>query len=158
MTAAAEHIANAIRHQSIDAAEIARRMHTSEANVSRWRAGKVVPSAEQSRALAEVLHVPEDVFLAECEADRAKDEATRAIWLRVARFLRQAANTKALMAVAAVVLYTTGPENAFANQHLANANFTSYKLSRLWARIRRLARAAQERLSAKTGPGIWSPA
>jgi transcriptional regulator with XRE-family HTH domain len=158
MTAIAKHIENAKKAGRLSSrADVARAMHVSEAAVSRWCAGQRTPTAEEARTLAQIVGMPEEVLMAECEAQRAKDEPTREAWLRVARFCRQAASTTALTALAAVTLFVTAAENAAANQALRAKSLTVIQITALWkARIRRLiAKAALARSSAQAWLARW---
>lgn len=98
MTALAAHIDNAVKAGRIrNRADIARALAVSQAAVSRWCSGARTPSAEEASAMARLIGMPEELLMAECEAERAKDEETRDAWLRVARFCRPAKNTAALI-------------------------------------------------------------
>jgi transcriptional regulator with XRE-family HTH domain len=117
------HIKNALEQGRVkNAAELARCLRVNRSTVSRWISGEKAPSAEEARALAELIGAPAGMVMAECEAQRAKDDATRAEWLRVARWCKGQAElltTVALMLMAVVVLYTTGAENLLQSQMLA---------------------------------------
>lgn len=98
------HITNAIQKGRVkNAKEIATKLQVSEAAVSRWKSGARAPSAEEARALAELIGAPEGLIMAECEAARAKDDATRAAWLRVARLCSGSEKTVTTLALLAVV-------------------------------------------------------
>jgi transcriptional regulator with XRE-family HTH domain len=118
-----QHIDQAIAAGRVkNAAEMARKLEVTRATVCRWQGGERTPSAEEARALAELIGAPAGMVMAECEAQRAKDDATRAEWLRVARWCKGQAElltTVALMLLAVVVLYTTGAENLLQSQMLA---------------------------------------
>jgi len=96
------------------AAELARALGIQRSTVSRWLSGEKAPSADEARQLAGLLGLNAGALMAEAEAQRAKDNATRAEWLRVARLCQQTAKTTALSVLAAVVLYTTTPGTSHA--------------------------------------------
>jgi transcriptional regulator with XRE-family HTH domain len=109
------HIENAISAGKIkNKAEVATRLKIQRSTVTRWCDGSSAPSAEEARALAELIGMPPGILMAECEAERAKDKETRAEWHRVARFLRSAASTTGLMVLLGVTLFVTGTEKALA--------------------------------------------
>lgn len=115
-----------------NAAELAKRLGVSRATVSRWQSGDRTPEAEEARALAELIGAPEGLIMAECEAARAKDEATRAAWLRVARLCSgqtQIVKTLALVALAVAGYFFAGDTEALAGSMLwigAIAGNTNY--------------------------------
>jgi len=65
-------------------AELAKKLGISRASVSEWRSGKSTPNDDQAVKLAEVLGKDAGELLAECGAARAKTNATRQAWERVA--------------------------------------------------------------------------
>jgi len=123
------HIENAIAAGRIkNSAEIARKLDVARATVSRWQAGDRTPSAEEARALADVIGAPEEMLMAECEAQRAKDEATRAVWLRVARTFKgsqKGFTTVALALLAVVVYFVTGETETIGASMLWLGSITS---------------------------------
>jgi transcriptional regulator with XRE-family HTH domain len=103
--------------------DLAQRLHVERGTVSKWISGRTAPSPNEARAIAEIIGMPEEVLMAESEALRAKDAATRAAWLRVARLCsrsQETATTLALLAIATVTLLMTAPTNAEANQRIAS--------------------------------------
>lgn len=141
-------------------AEIARLLDVSRPTVSRWRKGECAPSAADAWRIERLLKMPEGVLMAECEAERAKDEATRAAWLRVARWCRrQTANGThiALNAVATVVL--CAPLLIFSQpvQALTKNQETECTLRRLRRLVRKMQAALQQSRKAFFGsaaPGM----
>lgn len=89
--------------------DLAKRLGVTRQAVSKWRHGERSPSADEARALAELIGAPAGMVMAECEAQRAKDEATRAEWLRVARMCQRQAGTITSLALglALIVSYLT---------------------------------------------------
>lgn len=65
-------------------AEVARKIGVTRAAVSRWCAGERTPSPEEARALAEIIQKNPGEVMAEAEAARTDDPATREIWERIA--------------------------------------------------------------------------
>lgn len=128
-------------------AEIARLLHVSRPTVSRWRKGECAPNANEARALAELTNTNAGALMAEAEAERAKDDATRAEWLRVARLCQQTAKTTALSMLAAVVLYTTTPGTSHAGSSPykppSSHNADSQLSRRLRKALQHLARTAR---------------
>lgn len=114
------HITNAIETGRVkNPADIARKLSVQRSTVSRWMSGEKAPSAEEARALAELIGAPEGLIMAECEAARAKDDATRAAWLRVARLCSRSAESltsSALTLLVVVSLFVSAPGNALAAQ------------------------------------------
>lgn len=134
MTRIAKHIQAAITAGTFtNAAELARIMNKEKSTISRWLAGKTSPSAAEARQLAQLLELPEGVLMAEAEAERAKDSATKAAWLRVARlcsFRSKKGTTLALCVLAFVVLYLTSSQDlAFASMAYVGSNVdnTNYR-------------------------------
>lgn len=149
MNRIAEYLDTAIKTgKAKNDAEIARIVAVSRATISRWRDGECAPSAEQARHLAELLEAPAGMVMAEAEAERTKDEATRAEWLRVARLCKgQTIMRAGLVALASVLLCWTGAENtAFASSSYETArshNADSQLLRRLRNALKKLARTAR---------------
>ena len=108
-----QHITNAVNAGRVkNAAEVARLLKVSRPTVSRWMSGENAPSAEEARALADLIGAPEGLIMAECEATRAKDDATRSAWLRVARMCarqKEAATQLTLALLAVVTLFVSIP-------------------------------------------------
>lgn len=128
-------------------AEIARLLHVSRPTISRWRKGECAPNANEARALAELTNTSAGALMAEAEAERAKDDATRAEWLRVARLCQQTARTTALSMFAAVILYMTTPGTSHAESSPykppSSHNADSKLLRRLRAALQKLTRTAR---------------
>lgn len=116
------HITNAIEGGKVkNPADIARRLSVQRSTVSRWISGEKAPSAEEARALADLIGAPEGLIMAECEAARAKDDATRAAWLRVARLCSgqaKALTTLALVMLVAASYFFSGDTEALAGSML----------------------------------------
>lgn len=140
MTRIAKHIQAAITAGTFtNAAELARIMGKEKSTISRWLAGKTSPSAAEARQLAQLLELPEGVLMAEAEAERAKDSATKAAWLRVARlcsfrskFRSKKGTTLALCVLVFVVLYLTNSQDlafasmAYVGSTVDNTNYRAF--------------------------------
>lgn len=131
------HITNAIDAGRVkNPADIARRLAVQRSTVSRWISGEKAPSAEEARALADLIGAPEGLIMAECEAARAKDEATRAAWLRVARLCSgqaKSVTTLALALLAVAGYYFAGDAETLAGSMLwlgsigSNTNYGGFR-------------------------------
>lgn len=113
---------------------IALALKVQPSTVSRWRSGEKAPSAEEARALAELVGMPEGMVMAEAEAQRAKDAATRAAWLRVARMCQRQAGTLTTIALALVAFATyffSGAEEALFIPVLATAQVDNLQIMAL---------------------------
>ena len=137
MNLISQHIEAGIRAGKFsNAAELARILQKEKSTISRWIAGKTAPSAEEARQLARLLDLPDGMVMAECEAARAKDSATKAAWLRVARLCSSGGRpvtTLALCVLAFVVLYVTGGQEwSFASMAYAGStgDNTNYRVFR----------------------------
>ena len=146
----------------VNDAELSRTLGVSRPTVSRWRAGTCAPSAEEARKLAELIGAPEGMLMAECEAARAKDDATRAAWLRVARLCsrpQETIKTAALTAVLAITLFVTGTGNVQENQRLASAALDNLHIMELRHLLRHLRAAlAKAKALARTARNSWRAA
>lgn len=137
MNEISRHITNAIEAGKVkNAAEIARRLGKSRATVSRWQSGDRTPEDEEARALAGLIGAPEELIMAECAAARAKDNATRDAWLRVARLCSgqtKALTTLALAAVVAASYFFSGDTETLAGSMLwlgsitGNTNYGGFR-------------------------------
>lgn len=148
MNRIAEYLEAAIKEgKAKNDAEIARIVGVSRATISRWRDGECAPSAEQARHLAALLEAPAGMVMAEAEAERTKDAATRAEWLRVARLCSgQAITRTGLGLLLAVTLQmTAAPQPAYASSTYGNdltvTQILRFRAGRLLAAVQNLARS-----------------
>lgn len=84
-------------------------------SISQYRNGKALPDEKTCARLAELAHMDPDVLIARVNAARAKDEAARAIWERIADRLEKSIRGAAA-AIFAVVVATlfVAPNDAIA--------------------------------------------
>lgn len=124
-------------------AELARKLGVNRSTITRWEDGSRAPTPEEARALAELLGMPAGVLMCEAEAARAKEDATRAEWLSVARLCARQTKTGAELVgliAAAVLLLWTSPEKALAAPPVTNSHVHAMHIIAIRAMRKRLAR------------------
>lgn len=69
--------------------ELAKKMQSTRAAVSRWRNEIAAPDIAGALRLAALAGVDEKIAVASCELARTRDPATRAFWERVANWRKR---------------------------------------------------------------------
>lgn len=109
--------------------------NVSSVTFGRWRNGKDHPSEEHALRMAELLQLDGAYVLALSRHERAKCDAARATWRRIADQFREAAMLAALAVGAATLGFNN---NAFAVQSPSASDLTGIHIARLWSALRRL--------------------
>jgi transcriptional regulator with XRE-family HTH domain len=122
-------------------AQLATRLSTTTATISRWRSGERAPDDKHAMNMAKKLGLDEAEMLAAAAAARAKDPAVKAAWERVVKSFAIAGSAAALV-IAASTLFMTVPENAHAKTMTygdkeQEINIIANALRGLWGRIKR---------------------
>ena len=150
MNTIGRHITNALDAGIIKSrSELARRIGVNRSQITEWIEGTRAPSAEHAKSLAEVIGAPAGMVMCEAEAQRAKDDATRAEWLSVARLCKR--SSEMLAGLILVLLLWTSPEKAVAAQAVTGPHATVMHIIAVMRRAARTLQAALEQLAKTFG-------
>lgn len=85
---------------------ISKLLNSSTQLIANWRNGRSLPDEKHCQKLAELAGLDPDVLIAQINAQRSKDEDSRAIWYRIAERLQMTAGVAASAVFA--VCFATG--------------------------------------------------
>lgn len=122
-------------------------LHVTRQAVSGWRTGATRPEAHTVERMCADLGEPVGAWLARIESERARSEADRRVWAKLARELGAAA----VLAVAALTPYHASAAASNAMRHIDGTSYT----------LRALARAFRAAVRHRIARGVaavgWSP-
>ena len=93
------------RHNLKSDYAVSKLLDSSTQLIANWRHGRALPDERRCQKLAELAGLDADVLIAQMNAQRAKDDDSRAIWQRIAERLQMV--PQALAAAAFAVLFAT---------------------------------------------------
>jgi len=92
--------------------QLAQALGVSRATVSSYRLGKTCPDLEACEKLAQLAGLDADVVVCSMQAQRTSDDATRALWTRIAARLQAGAGAAAAVILSALFFSPSEPANA----------------------------------------------